>query len=81
MADVFRRGWPSSRKWSTALQIASTLPHGFHSRMVEMRLKPKADFAAIVRHENAISPGLNGRTVLDGRRRRRIVNPRQGSLF
>jgi hypothetical protein len=49
-------------------------------RLVETRLKPKADFAAAVRHENAISPSLNGRTVLDDRRRR-FVNPRQGSLF
>jgi hypothetical protein len=48
-------------------------------RMVETRLKPTADFDAVVRHENAISPSLNGRTVLD--QRRRAVNPRQGSLF
>jgi hypothetical protein len=49
-------------------------------RMVETRLKPTADFEAVVRHENAISPSLNGRTVLDDRRRR-FANPRQGSLF
>ena len=48
-------------------------------RMVETRLKPTADFDAVVRHENAISPSLNGRTVLD--QRRRTANPRQGSLF
>lgn len=48
-------------------------------RAVETRLKPTADFDAIVRHENAISPSLNGRTVLDDRRR--SANPRQGSLF
>jgi hypothetical protein len=47
--------------------------------MVENRLKPKADFEAIVRHENAISPSLNGRTVFGDKRR--SVNPRQGSLF
>ena len=49
-------------------------------RMVETRLKPTADFEAIVRHENAISPSLNGRTVLDDRAKR-FANPRQGSLF
>ena len=48
-------------------------------RMVEKRLKPKADFDALVRHENAISPSLNGRTVFDDKRR--FANPRQGSLF
>ena len=48
-------------------------------RMVETRLKPEADFAAVVRHENAISPRLNGRTVFNDKRR--FVNPRQGSLF
>ena len=48
-------------------------------RMVEKRLKPKADFEALVRHENAISPSLNGRTVFDDKRR--FANPRQGSLF
>ena len=48
-------------------------------RMVEKQLKPKADFDALVRHENAISPSLNGRTVFDDKRR--FANPRQGSLF
>ena len=49
-------------------------------RMVENRFRPTADFDAVVRHENAISPSLNGRTVLD-HSRRRPANPRQGSLF
>ncbi len=48
-------------------------------RNVEKQLKPKADFDALLRHENAISPSLNGRTVFDDKRR--FVNPRQGSLF
>jgi hypothetical protein len=48
-------------------------------RMVEKQLKPKADFDALVRHENAISPSLNGRTVFDDKRR--FTDPRQGSLF
>jgi hypothetical protein len=48
-------------------------------RMVEKRLKPTADFDALVRHENAISSSLNGRTVFDDKGR--IADPRQGSLF
>jgi len=48
-------------------------------RMVEKQLKPKVDFDALVRHENAISSSLNGRTVFDDNRR--VTNPRQGSLF
>ena len=50
-------------------------------RMVEKNLKPTVDFDALLRHENAISPSLNGRTVFDDKRRRRFVSPRQGSLF
>ena len=48
-------------------------------RTVEKQLKPKADLDALIRHENAISPSLNGRTVFDDKRR--FANPRQGSLF
>jgi len=54
-------------------------------RTVETKLEPQADFEAVLRHENAISASLNGRTVFDDKRRRsarsRFVNPRQGSLF
>ena len=57
-------------------------------RMVETRLKPSADFAAVIEHERAISPSLDGRTVLDDKalratKRRVKVEPnlRQGSLF
>jgi hypothetical protein len=49
--------------------------------MVEKQLKPRVDFDALLRHENAISPSLNGRTVFDDRPKRRFTNPRQGSLF
>jgi len=49
-------------------------------RMVETKQKPRADLDALIRHENAISPSLNGRTVVDNRRRR-FASPRQGSLF
>jgi hypothetical protein len=49
-------------------------------RMVETNMKPEADFKALINHENAISPSVGGRTVFDDKRRR-SVNPRQGSLF
>ena len=49
-------------------------------RMVETNLKPEADFKALIRHENAISASVGGRTVFDDKRRR-YVNPRQGTLF
>jgi uncharacterized protein len=43
-------------------------------RTIETELKPEADFDAIVAHEKAISPSLDGRSVFDEK-------PRQGSLF
>lgn len=49
-------------------------------RAVETTLKPEADFDALIRHENAISASLNGRSVMDNKRGR-LSNPRQGSLF
>src|SRR5215217_5746041 len=49
-------------------------------RMVEKQVEPRVDLDALIRHENAISPLLNGRTVFDDRRRR-VSDPRQGSLF
>jgi uncharacterized protein len=48
-------------------------------RMVEKQFKPSVDLDALIRHENAISPTLDGRTVFDDKRRR--ADPRQGSLF
>src|SRR5215208_6626254 len=54
-------------------------------RTVETQLKPQAALDALLRHENAISSSLNGRTVMDNKRARRSnprqANPRQGSLF
>ncbi|HSS22120.1 MAG TPA: DUF763 domain-containing protein [Pyrinomonadaceae bacterium] len=58
-------------------------------RMVETRLKPRADFAAAIEHEHSISPSLNGRTVFDDRRSRSTAkhrnslpqNSRQRTLF
>jgi hypothetical protein len=43
-------------------------------RAVETELEPAADFDAAVAHENAISPSLDGRSVLDDK-------PRQLTLF
>ena len=43
-------------------------------RAVETRHEPEANFDAVIAHENAISPSLEGRSVFDG-------EPRQRSLF
>jgi uncharacterized protein len=43
-------------------------------RAVENRLKPEADFSAVIAYENTISASLDGRSVYDDR-------PRQLSLF
>src|SRR5215213_10123060 len=54
-------------------------------RTVESQLEPRVDLDELIRHENAISASLNGRTVMDNKRARasnpRQANPRQGSLF
>jgi hypothetical protein len=51
-------------------------------RAVEERRRPEADLEALVRHEHAISPSLDGRTVMHGRRsRKRPGADRQLSLF
>jgi hypothetical protein len=46
-------------------------------RIVEQQCAPEADFAAVMRHEQAISKSLDGRSVVDARPRSR----RQLSLF
>jgi uncharacterized protein len=52
------------------------------ARAVETQLKPQADFDALIAHENAISPSLDGRSVFDDNISRRFKNnPRQRSLF
>jgi hypothetical protein len=48
---------------------------------VENRLEPEVDFPAVLAHENAISPSLNGRSVFDDKPGRKFYNPRQRSLF
>src|ERR1700704_3971297 len=52
-------------------------------RTVETRLKPEADFDAIIAHEEAISPSLDGRSVFDDHPGRRFFVGRSGqrSLF
>ena len=45
-------------------------------RAVETELEPKADFDAVIAHEKAISPSLDGRSVFDAK-----PKPRQLSLF
>jgi uncharacterized protein len=49
------------------------------TRAVERGLEPVADFDSVLAHERAISPELNGRTVLDDRPRRQ--RKQQMSLF
>ncbi len=53
------------------------------ARSVETRLEPQADFNAVISHEHAISPSLDGRTVMDDKLGRRffVGKNRQSSLF
>src|SRR5262245_10785025 len=53
---------------------------GFVQR-VEKELTPEADFDAVIAHENAISPSLDGRSVFDDKPKRTFYIPRQRSLF
>jgi uncharacterized protein len=51
-------------------------------RKVETSLSPKADFKALIAHEESISKSLDGRSVFDDRPRRSNESaPRQRSLF
>jgi hypothetical protein len=49
------------------------------TRAVEETYAPEADFEAIVAHEHAISPSLDGRSVFDDRKRRPLT-PNQSQL-
>ncbi|HXI22498.1 MAG TPA: DUF763 domain-containing protein [Pyrinomonadaceae bacterium] len=53
------------------------------ARSVESRFEPLADFDAVIKHEQAISKSLDGRTVLDDKPRSRFYVGRNGqrSLF
>lgn len=44
-------------------------------RTVEQHYSPEADFDAVVAHERAISPSLDGRSVFDGRKRKPAPAP------
>jgi hypothetical protein len=51
-------------------------------RAVEERAQPEANFQAVIEHEFAISPSLDGRSVLDDKKPRKSALPsRQISLF
>ena len=50
-------------------------------KVVENELEPAADFERVLRHERAISPSVNGRTVLDGKRPARTPKPEQLDLW
>lgn len=56
-------------------------------RAVETQFEPRANFDAVLAHENRISPSLNGRSVFDDEPRQRKLRrrfndyPRQRSLF
>ena len=50
-------------------------------RTVEISTQPQADFEAIMSHEKAISPSLDGRSVFDDKRVRRFEKSGQRSLF
>jgi len=50
------------------------------TRAVEERYSPEADFEAVIAHEHAISPSLNGRSVFDDKPRR-SRQPAQLPLF
>jgi uncharacterized protein len=50
-------------------------------RIVETKLAPEADFAALIRHEKKISLSLDGRSVFDDKRPVVRGSGRQGSLF
>jgi hypothetical protein len=50
-------------------------------RAVEQQSEPMADFDRVIKHENAISQSLNGRSVFDDRRKRGTSKSGQLSLF
>jgi hypothetical protein len=50
-------------------------------RAIGERCAPQAAFDVLVAHERAVSPGLGGRTVFDGRQKKRRSGPEQLNLF
>jgi hypothetical protein len=51
------------------------------TRAIEQRCNPAADLQALVRHENAISASLDGRSVFDKVRTKLPLKPQQLGLF
>ena len=49
-------------------------------RNVEEQYQPVADFEDVIRHEHAISPNLEGRSVFDDRKKPRISRHSQQQL-
>ncbi len=50
-------------------------------KLIEQQMEPRADFEAVVQHERAISPALDGLTVFDDRRSASISGSRQMNLW
>jgi hypothetical protein len=50
-------------------------------KVVEHEMEPAADFERVLRHERAISPSLDGRTVSDDKRPKVRRKPEQLSLW
>jgi hypothetical protein len=50
-------------------------------KVVEHQLEPEAHFEAVLAHERAISPSLNGRTVMDDKPQRKAPANQQLSLW
>jgi hypothetical protein len=75
-----RRGLESARLGDTA-KIDGLARLDRYVRAVEHHQSPAADFDATLRHERAISPSLNGRTVFDDRSRSRARVRGQLGLF
>ncbi|HYP07244.1 MAG TPA: DUF763 domain-containing protein [Bryobacteraceae bacterium] len=74
--DVLRRALDAAKMGDTEKLDGMRRLEQF-VRIVERRAQPEADFEAVVAHENAISKGLNGRSVFDDK----PAKPRQLKLF
>src|ERR1044071_5131956 len=51
------------------------------TRTIEQQIQPEVDFHAVLAHERAISPSLDGRTVFDDRKPAKKKDSRQMPLF
>ena len=74
----------------TIMNCAKACPKGLNPaqaiaelklKLVERQMEPRANFEAAVQHERAISPALDGRTVLDDKRTTREPGSRQMNLW